>query len=258
MLIIFALPPAAFAAQALWSDCFHPAPTCKVYTGTDGQTAQFSLDALLAPGGHRLNDTRAYPSFEYVFNVGSNVAGAPNGACATTVDDAATGVDCRNPATGNPLPGGCPAVTHTSPSGGYQIWDTDEGTKCHRLTGDLSAAGADITWGLVDTDGADPTLGVTLTMSGGDGTLLAYDQNNPTYRAPFPRALRIIMRCTSDDSPLPTVEEVIETQQGLYEISLETVHGCPTQCPRTGASAERLCADHGTCQVILFCFRIYD
>ena len=236
------------AQAVLWSDCATPSATCKRFTGTDGASAEFDVASLLSAGGHTLNDTRAYPSFEYVFNVGASLDGTPNGICDSTADDVAdAGVTCANQKTGAVV--ACPQNTNTYKSAGYQVWSTSDGNHCHRLTGDISATPSLVTWGLVDTDGRDPSMGVTLTMTGGDHTLVAYDPNTPNVRAAYQRTLRLVLRCSADDSPLPTSEEVRETQQGLYEITLETVHGCPTGCPRTGPTNERLCADHGSCQL---------
>jgi hypothetical protein len=197
-----------------------------------------------------LNDTRAYPSFEYVFNVGGTLSQVPADVCKTTSDDNTESRNLTCVDVGSTTTHACPHNANSFSAGAFQVWSDNSGKNyCKRIAGDVTSSPALLEWGLVDTNGQDPSLGVTLTMKGGDYTMVQFDRTQPLVRHASRRSLKIVMRCSADDSPLPTSEEVRESSQGMYEIDLTTVHGCPTSCKRTGPTSERLCAEHGTCQV---------
>lgn len=82
-------------------------------------------------------------------------------------------------------------------------------------------------------DAGNPSLGVLMTISGGDRC-----PNNVS------RELQVSLRCANTFSAQPG-DHVTEDSVCQYQLAFDTVFACPLEC---GSANRKLCAGHGLCQ----------
>ena len=78
-------------------------------------------------------------------------------------------------------------------------------------------------------------------MEGGD---VCKGKGGTHPRATAARSLRIEFQCEANTEPLPQFEEVSEDNFCEYSFTMQTIHGCPTQCAKTNG---KICNDIGKC-----------
>lgn len=103
-------------------------------------------------------------------------------------------------------------------------------------------------WGLIDPQA--PAFGIYLEYKGGNTCTDSISDKQEctdvgnygkTYCA---RNLRINVICNNRITEIPTVEEVIEKRGCEYSITLNSIFGCPTECP---LDDEMVCGNKGIC-----------
>lgn len=82
---------------------------------------------------------------------------------------------------------------------------------------------------------SDPTLGIQLTYTNGDQ---CQHQGSPVRR------MVITMGCSNIAIPTPTVAN--EPEHCQYYVEMNSVYGCPLECPLGGEDRD-LCSAHGIC-----------
>jgi hypothetical protein len=107
----------------------------------------------------------------------------------------------------------------------YQV-PTDDPNSCYALSN-----GAEVSYSLIDA--GDPTQGFSITYPNGAW-------NNDCGRN---RELIITLKCENDVSAIPSHTDVAE-DQCHYELTFNTIHGCPVGCQ---IYANSLCATQGLC-----------
>jgi hypothetical protein len=80
-----------------------------------------------------------------------------------------------------------------------------------------------------------------LEMEGGD---VCKGKGGAHPRATAARSLRIEFQCEANTEPLPQFEQVSEDNFCEYSFTMQTIHGCPTQCAKTNG---KICNDIGKC-----------
>jgi hypothetical protein len=101
--------------------------------------------------------------------------------------------------------------------------------KCKRLSNDAKEAN----WDLIDDD--NPSMGIQLTYVGGEHC----------HRADTDRSLTLQFVCADVLGFATQTDERVVEEYCNYELQVETVFGCPTQCPI--GNDRRLCSGHGFC-----------
>ena len=105
--------------------------------------------------------------------------------------------------------------------------------------GALYALRSNHKWSLIDD--TNPHRGVVLEMEGGD---VCKGKGGAHPRATAARSLRIEFQCEANTEPLPQFEQVSEDNFCEYSFTMQTIHGCPTQCAKTNG---KICNDIGKC-----------
>ena len=136
--------------------------------------------------------------------------------------------------------------TYDFPSPGYQIFKGDWGfEECYRLGSPVDQR--DYAWGLIDPQ--SPAFGIYVQYKGGNTCTDSISDkaecedviDGRTYCA---RSLRINVVCNNRISDVPRVEEVVEKRGCEYALTLNSMYGCPTECPVSGGS---VCGNRGVC-----------
>ena len=132
------------------------------------------------------------------------------------------------------------------PSPGYQIFKGDWGfEECYRLGSPVDRS--NYAWGLIDPQ--SPAFGIYVQYKGGNTCTDSISDkaecedviDGRTYCA---RSLRINVVCNNRISDIPRVEEVVEKRGCEYALTLNSMYGCPTECPVSGGS---VCGNRGVC-----------
>jgi hypothetical protein len=131
-----------------------------------------------------------------------------------------------------------PGEAATAYAAAYQIIN---GTKdhpygeCYRL-----GMASDMKWNLLDE--ADARVGVQLVYENGGLC--------PVGDGTKKRSFAINFRCIEEGTSLPpvsSVEEGVEDDFCEYEVTVESIYGCPRECHQTDHS--QLCSGHGVCAI---------
>eukprot|EP01083_Nonionella_stella_P025407 69966_1 len=109
----------------------------------------------------------------------------------------------------------------------YQVKSTDD--ECFPLSSTKSD-----TYSVSLYDALDPTQGISIAYTNG-----AWADDCGANRE-----FKVHLKCEDDPSTVPRQSDVIEYAKCKYELTLYTMHGCPSSCP---AYANSLCAAQGLC-----------
>ncbi|KAH8054981.1 hypothetical protein JL722_8397 [Aureococcus anophagefferens] len=135
---------------------------------------------------------------------------------------------------------------HSHQNWSYVIFKGDWGfEECYRLGSPVDRS--NYAWGLIDPQ--SPAFGIYVQYKGGNTCTDSISDkaecedviDGRTYCA---RSLRINVVCNNRISDIPSVEEVVEKRGCEYALTLNSMYGCPTECPVSGGS---VCGNRGVC-----------
>ena len=130
----------------------------------------------------------------------------------------------------------------------YQVFD-DGSPQCYRTGGSVDDD-ANVKWGLLDPQA--PSAGVYVRYYGGNTCskfsptrrdACDYEVNGMDYCR---RSTKLNFVCNNH---ITEVSEHLDVQEGTgcaYEVTMNSVHGCPLECPRGGPDGF-VCANNGVC-----------
>ena len=110
------------------------------------------------------------------------------------------------------------------PAAGFQM-DAGADFGCHRIAGSVHKS-ENVVVGLLDD--ADPTAGYYFTVLGGDDC--SDGKPGSAYQG---RSLTVAISCSLEEEAIgrvPEIEQVLEGNTCLYQISIDSSHGCPLSC----------------------------
>lgn len=120
------------------------------------------------------------------------------------------------------------------------MWNAE--ARCQRL-GASTASTADWDYNLLDP--YNPAAGVAITYQRGD-------QCNSQISTP--RALTIKIKCDeSDFENVPDDEDVDESATCAYQLTINSAHGCPKECPVSTLGGNPSVCGHGRCDYDVSC-----
>lgn len=120
------------------------------------------------------------------------------------------------------------SVAGTGPAPAFQVFDNDD--TCFRLGNSFM----NVNYSLLDVN--DPTQGVAVTYLNGDPC--HFSAGNLTIN----RTLTLKFKCSESWGKIP--ENRIAEDMCKYELTFDTVYGCPVQCPFVN---RKLCGGNGFC-----------